>query len=385
VPVVDFIFQGLSEATHLEGVRWVLACPRLTRALLTVAFANKSGIDLLANELDRHAGRTTAFVGIRNAITSRQGLEALLDFGVTTYVVDTGARGVLFHPKVFLALGKEEARLLIGSANLTGGGLSNNIEAGLRIGLDLQDRRDRTLAETIAAQFDAMPGTHPENIFQVFGGGDLTHLQESGRLLDESFVRAPHTATTAATPAADTVPKIALARPPRRPKLQRPAAVPVVPAPVIAGIASPVSVAWEQVWASKPLTDRDLQIPQGRNTNRTGSINLDKGLLPDGIDFRHYFRDELFSGLTWVPTRATVDVAEADFQLVIKGINYGQARLRIAHTTSATSKAYKQGNAMTRLSWGRLRQFIAQPTLLGRTLTLYRDGQNPTKFLIEID
>ena len=130
---------------------------------------------------------------------------------------------------------------------------------------------------------------------------------------------------------------------------------------------------------------RDLTIPKAAGTNPTGSINLDRGLLADGVDFRHYFRENVFANLDWQPRRATVDEAFAKFQLVLKGINYGEFDLAIHHTTSTTSKAYRQHNAMTRLSWGPTRVFVARPELLGRTLALCRDTVDPTRFLLEID
>ena len=40
---------------------------------------------------------------------------------------------------------------------------------------------------------------------------------------------------------------------------------------------------------------------------------------------------------------------------------------------------------MTRLSWGEMREYIARPDLLGRTLALYRDKAAPTRFMLEID
>jgi len=385
VTVKDFILQGFSAETHREAVRWVLACPNLGRAIFSIAFVNQSGVVLLRSELKNIGKHTTVFAGIRNGITSRQGLETLLSLGTITYIVDTGTRTRTFHPKVFFAQGTKEARLVIGSANLTLGGLNNNIEASVKIGFDLTDSADQAFAAMIVSQFDALPQNHPKNVIRVTTAAELSALEKSGRLLDESLAIAPHPATTGETPADDSVPKITLLVGQIYSDVKKAKTAPAVPALVRAGVAAPVSVAWEQVWQSKPLTERDLTIPKGKTTHATGSINLDKGLLPSFVDHRHYFRDTVFSGLAWQPDGTTVDAALATFQLVVKGIEYGEATLRIAHTTSTTSKAYKQRNAMTRLSWGPLRPFIAQTSLLGRALTLYRDTQDSTKFLIEID
>lgn len=114
-------------------------------------------------------------------------------------------------------------------------------------------------------------------------------------------------------------------------------------------------------------------------------MNLDKGLLPDAVDHRHYFRDDVFPNLTWASRNKTVDEAFAQFQLVLKGISYGEFDLAIRHSHSTTSTGYKQRNATTRLSWGPMREYIARSDLLGRTLALYRDKVDPTRFVLEID
>jgi hypothetical protein len=44
-----------------------------------------------------------------------------------------------------------------------------------------------------------------------------------------------------------------------------------------------------------------------------------------------------------------------------------------------------QNNAMTRLSWGAMREYIARPDLIDRTLAVYRDKVDPKRFVIEID
>ena len=173
-----------------------------------------------------------------------------------------------------------------------------------------------------------------------------------------------------------------------KPAAPPPAAKKVAPAKKAAA-AAPVAppapgVAYERVWESTELKKRDLNIPDGKNTKPTGSINLDKGRLPDGVDFQRYFRNVVFSGLAWTPTgKATVDEAFAKFQLVLKGISYGEFDLRIGHTTKGAM--YTKKNAVTRLSWGPLRDYVRREDLLGRTLALYRDKADPKRFVLEID
>jgi hypothetical protein len=93
----------------------------------------------------------------------------------------------------------------------------------------------------------------------------------------------------------------------------------------------------------------------------------------------------VFPHLGWVSRSKTVDEAFAKFQLVLKGISYGEFDLAIRHTNSTTSTAYKQRNAMTRLSWGPMREYVARPDLIGRNLVLYRDKIDPKCFVLELD
>ena len=112
---------------------------------------------------------------------------------------------------------------------------------------------------------------------------------------------------------------------------------------------------------------------------------MDKGLLLGTTDHRHYFRDTVFNALTWTPGKPVIEEASAQFQLIVKGVTYGDFDLTLSHSTSTTSKTYLQRNAVTRLRWGQVRQYVAHQDLLNRSLTLFRDTATPTRFLIEID
>ena len=110
------------------------------------------------------------------------------------------------------------------------------------------------------------------------------------------------------------------------------------------------------VWESKALTERDLNIPTGATTHATGSMLWKKGATED-IDQRHFFRDVVFADVTWTRDAKLphYERGEADFTIVVKGLNYGTYRLRLSHNTSKTSATYKQKNAMTSVSWGPVR------------------------------
>jgi HKD family nuclease len=395
----EFILQGFTARTHGAAVRELFDVEDIKQVLLSVAFVMESGVQQIEDKLKAHGAQVSVYAGIRNDITSHQGLALLHSIaGSKLYIIDTGRRNVIFHPKLYLVRGKARARLLVGSANLTLGGLNNNIEAGMLLDFDLADAADKAVVDGIESQFAALPSEWPENVVKVGAISELDAMLASGRLVDEMAEIPPRPATSAGgAGASDTTPRIKLKVIPLRRALAKASAAPKKPkapkaaTPALAGAPAPkaipatVGVEIELVWESKPLTRRDLTIPNAAGTHATGSVNLDKGLLPEAVDHRSYFRDNVFPALAWAKRSPTVDEAYAKFQLVLKGISYGEFDLAIRHTTSTTSTAYHQKNAMTRLSWGPMRDFIARPDLIDGTLALYRDKVDPTRFVLEID
>jgi HKD family nuclease len=384
----DFILQGFMARTHVSALERILSTPNLQDVLISVAYLNQGGVKLIADKIKPVAKSTTVFAGIRNDTTSRQGLDQLLALGVKLYVVDTGSYRLVFHPKIYMTTAPDEARLVIGSANFTAGGLRGNIEGGVALDLDRKNAADEALRKSIADEFATLPGKFPKHVLHITKNSELLALEKEGRLLDESAVEPPHPITVAKTTSGDKLERIKLLTTlPKKALTTKAAPSKATIPPKAPSGATPTpsaNIGFELVWESAPLTERDLTIPQGANTHATGSMNLDKGTLPDNIDFRHYFRNSVFNALTWNPAGPTVDEAHAKFQLVIKGINYGEFDLRIAHTTSTTSKSYLQRNAMTRLSWGPVKQYVADKQFIDRTLSLYRDTNDPARFLIEI-
>lgn len=394
----EFILQGLTKRTHGDVVRELFEVSDIERAIISVAFLMEGGVDQIAPKMAPHVGTATVFAGIRNDITSYQGMKRFMDAGVALHAVDTGARHLLFHPKLYYVRGKKLARLSIGSANLTLGGLNNNIEAGVVLNFDPSDRDDAKFLEDLEKEFDGLTTAHPDNIFPIKGVERLDAMLAAGLLVDEINMPAPKPSTSAKPGSSDPTPRMKMAvprikKPPKKAAAPKPPAppVPVIAAP--AGAADPVvaaavgstGVSFEHVWTSKDLTERDLTIPTGNNTNPTGSINLDKGLLDAEVDHRHYFRDEVFPALTWTARSATVEEAKGTFQVVLKGVDYGSFDMQIRHTTSTDTTSYTQRNAMTRLSWGEVAAEVKRPDLIGRAMSLYRDLADPTKFMIEID
>lgn len=84
-----------------------------------------------------NGGHIRATVGLDFGSTTYEGLSSLLDLGVgqaniTTHVFHDENPACTFHPKVFIFSTVDQARLFVGSNNMTGAGLNTNVEAALR-------------------------------------------------------------------------------------------------------------------------------------------------------------------------------------------------------------------------------------------------------------
>lgn len=109
-----------------------LASGRYRTLTIAVAFAKLSGVLRIKPGLDdfrKTGGRVVAFVGIDAGGTSSEALFALLRLCDDLYVVHTESASQTFHPKIYDLKGDTEAWLVVGSNNLTGGGLWTNFES----------------------------------------------------------------------------------------------------------------------------------------------------------------------------------------------------------------------------------------------------------------
>ena len=113
--------------------------PSIEHAIVSVAFLTSDGISQLKDIFLNIPKSSHILVGISNGITSYQGLTDLLSIFKGFYTVDTGGACVLFHPKIYFLRTADTLKAIIGSANLTRGGLNNNIEASVYIEIHKSD------------------------------------------------------------------------------------------------------------------------------------------------------------------------------------------------------------------------------------------------------
>ncbi len=389
---LDFLLQAVTARFHADELQKLLSQDDCKRVIGSVAFVLEDGVSAIAPQLKGVSKVATFFIGIRNDITSVQAVKGLLGLGVRVYAVDTGTRSVIFHPKLFLAEGKTTARLVIGSANMTFSGLHNNIEAGAILHLDLMNKDDKQFLETTVKTLEGLPAQFPDHVFQIKDAAAADALFDDGRLMDEDVVRAPVVASTLRKGNRDSLKAMKLVRhaPPYRKRTKVKMKVAIIPAAAQAAAVVPVPAIpnpdFVLIWESKGLTERDLNIPSGSGTHATGSMLWKKGAA-ENIDQRHFFRHEAFYGLDWKPdpNKPHLERVEANFEIVVKGLNFGEHKLKLTHNTDNTSASYEQKNSMTQVHWGTALRLVAKKDLLGRVMSLYRKDGNTPRFLIEID
>lgn len=383
----NFILQAVTSQNHIDAVSDLLSEGTPTRVIISTAFMSEAGISALEMVMQKVADKTEMYVGIRNGITTAQALQKALEIGCKVYAVDTGTRTRIFHPKMYFSLGEDNGQLIIGSANLTLGGLNSNIEASLFETLDFENDDDAGLAKQITDRFDAMVADYPRHVISITDQDQIDDLLATGRVIDEADVRLPTAVGSSKDRDHDDIPTMAFKTKILRragagkPKSAKPSAPRTNSGKPIRAGSGGLGLAWE----SSPLTRRDLDIPIAEGTHGTGSMLWKKG--NSEIDQQTYFRAEVFSELDWKPDPRTAgkEFAEGMFQIVIRGVDYGLHQLIVTNDTRTNTRSYEQRQPMSAVRWGEARPLIAREDLLERTMRLYSDPDEKDVFVIDID
>lgn len=128
--------QLLSQPLGGQIGNYLKAClesSKFDKLIIVVAFAKNSGVLRLKKsfeEFRKSGGVIEAYVGIDLDGTSYEALLSLLKATNKLTVVHLES-GQTFHPKIYSFSSDEECVLIVGSSNLTSGGLWTNIEASM--------------------------------------------------------------------------------------------------------------------------------------------------------------------------------------------------------------------------------------------------------------
>jgi HKD family nuclease len=374
----------------------VLRDPALTRLDIAVAWAKRSGlriVDQSIRDFRDRGGTLRAVVGVDEGGATREGLEQLIELANQAYVYHLGL-GRTFHPKVYLAYGPRAATLLTGSHNLTAGGLTANVEAGLAIEFDSSTSDGAALLTSVRDTFFERLIGDPA-VCKLLNASTLTAIlaDSAVRVGDERFVlpggnEEQDGASAKAVDGIFGASKHKLrSRPPRARNVGAPTASPT-PTGATGAKPSGVGALTTPPTPSPPVIRRwfkemsaaDAQRPKV-GTNPTGHLTFTQA--GHGIDHRKYFRNVFFEGLSWRPaSRGTGRVlVTIPVDVTIYGRPLGRHSLVVDH-----NPAYEagQGNRTTTLHWGEdLSDYFRTKTHVGDVVTVERLEDDNFKIFID--
>jgi hypothetical protein len=151
---MQFIAQPFGEVRLGDFLLSHLGDPQWTEFRAAIAFVKRSGTQYIRQPLLSFSNRAQVriSVGVDLYSTSKEGLIDLLEAtpGGEIFVYRNNGP-YTFHPKVYVFKSEQRADIIVGSGNLTGGGLFTNYEASLAASLDLSTHADAEFLGIIEA------------------------------------------------------------------------------------------------------------------------------------------------------------------------------------------------------------------------------------------
>lgn len=391
---VRFLGQPFGEEGQFgRSLQAALASDDLRALWAIVAWAKRSGLSRIGpalQEFRARGGRAEVIVGIDEGGATKEGLELARQlFDEVLVFHDPGNR--TFHPKLYVVEGQDRALALVGSGNLTKGGMFTNYEVGLLLELDTAARPDdfkllgefRAYYEGLKGSGDACRALDDETFAELIAnpryrvGSEAMHNkhradarlgnqhQQGASLFGAPVPGLAGAPVPAIPPAPDdeadddsVAPSIATAAAPA-------AGEPLTAKSAGAEPASPTHVA---AW-NKRLSASDAQRKQ--TGHQRGSITLVKA--QHKIDPQTYFRFGFFAGESWVleltATRQSRERAVIPFEVTLLGTNLGVLEIEV---TYASNREAAQHNYTSLLHLGPLAPHFANTNVMDRLLKLER-------------
>jgi len=111
------------------------ACRDASRLLVAVAFAKRSGLEVAPSieQAARSGKKVELLAGLDFQLTDLDALERIAPPPSEARVYLSLEDRKVFHPKIYIAEGREQTTAIVGSSNLTSGGLLENVEANVLV------------------------------------------------------------------------------------------------------------------------------------------------------------------------------------------------------------------------------------------------------------
>ena len=117
--------------------------------IICVAFLKLSGLSKIIDKLKEKTGKCLFYIGTDFYLTEPTALRKLFSSGHTVFI--TKKEKCTYHPKIFYFRKDDNISIIIGSANLTSGGLETNIEASFEIDTELNSNIDNEIKSLISS------------------------------------------------------------------------------------------------------------------------------------------------------------------------------------------------------------------------------------------
>lgn len=153
---------------------------------ILVAFAKTSGvlrIKAAIGQFRSHGGKVNVIVGVDLGGTSHEALTSLLTNTDSLAVVHSEKRQT-FHPKIYHLEGSEGDLLIVGSNNLTGGGLWTNFESSLIVQTNDSEESSKVLNSQLRDYQKILSGLK-DSCLNISDQSDIDTLLHNGYLLKE--------------------------------------------------------------------------------------------------------------------------------------------------------------------------------------------------------
>ncbi len=364
------------------------------------AFASELGVYGLAHYLNTARSNfknLNLIVGVDLEGTSKEALEEILALNINGYIFYQKEQPV-FHPKIYLFEGAKEFKVIIGSSNLTRGGLFTNVESSVLFEFNSTDKEGLTLLSELKGYYKSLFDLSDPNLFKI-SSNVIADFYLDGIIPDEitrrnNFHKKAITASSRTNAAAKkagiqkrTTAKVPSSFPAKPRRTATPVVTSVTPQtntqPIITPVVQPLRPR-VLVWQKLSLSNSDAQnVPTG--TAITANLKLSQARFKVNnaiIDQTTYFRNQVFNNLTWVQTKPnnnSYEEAFCPFDVTILGNPIGTFTLKLSHDPVRIAG---QGNTPTWLHWGNTTlPFLQQTNITGRILNLYQTNQS---FSIEI-
>jgi hypothetical protein len=394
-PSVEFHGQPFSEGRSAGvALEEILDEPALDRLTLVVAWVRLRGLLRLKpsiNAFRERGGTIRAIVGIDEGGATRPGLLGILRASDEAYVFHDPAGGT-FHPKIYLAEGPRKAILIVGSSNLTPGGLFVNVEASMSTSFELP-AEERHPALVAAREFvanliedrDACIGLTEATVASLYADKRyriVGHERRRAQVPSRTPGTDPEDLDETQSGQGDSEERGSLFAPSRRPR----SSVPPLTREDRRELESLEIAEPEQAQqAPAQAVEREVAARWTKQMNRSDAQQVSAGSSPTGalrlteaeneIDHRIWFRQTFFGApVVWrqdADGRGNpIDLAAVSFGVRIDGIDRGTFTLMVDH---GPHREAGQGNVPTIIHWGKeLAAELRAHDRSGQTLTLER-------------